>query len=413
MKILIVNLTDIKGGAARAAYRLHNALLGEGIESEMLVEYKYSDDFRVEAIHQGKLSHAWSVVRSGFDALPLKFYRERSKTEFSVSRTPCSGLVERINSINPDIVHLHLAVGAMLKIEDIVKIKAPIVWSLHDMWLFTGGCHYTEECEEYKYNCGKCPILGSNKEQDLSKKIFQKKEKAFAQIENMTIVGLSTWLHKCAKDAPLLQSKRHINLPNPIDTQQFKAVNQEEARNLWSLPQNKKLILFGAMGATSDPRKGFSYLEEALKYLEIENIELVIFGGSEPKEPVDLGFPLHYMGLLQDEVSLISLYSAVDVMVVPSIQENLSNAIMESLACATPVVAFDIGGNGDMIEHQTNGYLAKPYLADDLGKGIEWVLSHNTSEVLSKSARKKVVNSFDNCVVSPQYIKLYEEVLDD
>ena len=413
MKILIVNLTDIKGGAARAAYRLHNALLGEGIESEMLVEYKYSDDFRVEAIHQGKLSYAWSVVRSGFDALPLKFYRERSKTEFSVSRTPCSGLVERINSINPDIVHLHLAVGAMLKIEDIVKIKAPIVWSLHDMWLFTGGCHYTEECEEYKYNCGKCPILGSNKEQDLSKKIFQKKEKAFAQIENMTIVGLSTWLHKCAKDAPLLQSKRHINLPNPIDTQQFKAVNQEEARNLWSLPQNKKLILFGAMGATSDPRKGFSYLEEALKYLEIENIELVIFGGSEPKEPVDLGFPLHYMGLLQDEVSLISLYSAVDVMVVPSIQENLSNAIMESLACATPVVAFDIGGNGDMIEHQTNGYLAKPYLADDLGKGIEWVLSHNTSEVLSKSARKKVVNSFDNCVVSPQYIKLYEEVLDD
>lgn len=413
MKILIVNLTDIKGGAARAAYRLHNALLGEGIESEMLVEYKYSDDFRVEAIHQGKLSYAWSVVRSGFDALPLKFYRERSKTEFSVSRTPFSSLVERINSINPDIVHLHLAVGAMLKIEDIVKIKAPIVWSLHDMWLFTGGCHYTEECEEYKYNCGKCPILGSNKEQDLSKKIFQKKEKAFAQIENMTIVGLSTWLHKCAKDAPLLQSKRHINLPNPIDTQQFKAVNQEEARNLWSLPQNKKLILFGAMGATSDPRKGFSYLEEALKYLEIENIELVIFGGSEPKEPVDLGFPLHYMGLLQDEVSLISLYSAVDVMVVPSIQENLSNAIMESLACATPVVAFDIGGNGDMIEHQTNGYLAKPYLADDLGKGIEWVLSHNTSEVLSKSARKKVVNSFDNCVVSPQYIKLYEEVLDD
>jgi len=412
MKILIVNISDLNGGAARAAYRLHKALLAEKVDSQMLVQYKHSDDHTVLSMSEGKLSYAWSVVRSGFDALPLKAYKERSKTEFSVSRTPFSGLVERINTINPDILHLHLVVGAMLKLEDIVKIKVPIVWTLHDMWLFTGGCHYTETCERYKELCGNCKVLGSTKEEDLSRKIFMKKEKIFPIIENMNIVGLSKWLHTCAKDAPLLHDKKHIQLPNPIDTEQFKPLEKREARRLWNLPLEKKLVLFGAIGATSDPRKGFFYLKEALLHLERDDVELIIFGSSEPKERLDLGFKQHYMGLLYDEVSLISLYSAVDVMVVPSMEENLSNAIMESLACATPVVAFNIGGNADMIEHQKSGYLVTPYKATDLARGIEFILDAPNYNKLCHNAREKVVKNFENSIVAPQYIKLYQEVLD-
>jgi glycosyltransferase involved in cell wall biosynthesis len=167
------------------------------------------------------------------------------------------------------------------------------------------------------------------------------------------------------------------------------------------------------MNPTGDPRKGFKELSEALKLLEIKDVEFVIFGSSAPKNPPKFKFKTHYVGRLNDDVSLVTLYSAVDVMVVPSLQENLSNAIMESLSCATPVVGFDIGGNSDMIEHKKTGYLAKPFEPQDLAKGIEWVLNleRNEYEKLCKNAREKVLKEFDNKVIAKKYIKLYEEIL--
>ncbi|TYB33570.1 MAG: glycosyltransferase, partial [Flexistipes sinusarabici] len=187
---------------------------------------------------------------------------------------------------------------------------------------------------------------------------------------------------------------------------------------LWRLPKDKKLVLFGAMSSTSDPRKGYKELSEALFKMDKNyDIEFVVFGSSKPLNAPDFGFKTHYLGSLADDVSLVTLYSAVDVMVVPSLQENLSNAIVESLACATPVVGFDIGGNSDMIEHQKNGYLAKPYESKDLADGIEWVLREVQSSTfnvqgsgLRKNAREKVVREFDSKVVAEKYIELYESV---
>jgi len=229
----------------------------------------------------------------------------------------------------------------------------------------------------------------------------------------MTIVGLSKWLNECAKNSTLLKDKKHINLPNPIDTSIFKPFDKEKSRELWSLPKDKKLVLFGAMGATSDPRKGFKELIKAMKKLTSQDIEFVVFGSSKPQNVPDFGFKTHYLGSLADDITLVTLYSAVDVMVVPSLQENLSNAIMESLACGTPVVGFDIGGNCDMIEHKKNGYLAKPFDTDDLANGIEWILNAENYDELCTSARKKVIQEFDSAIVARKYIKLYEEILND
>jgi glycosyltransferase involved in cell wall biosynthesis len=279
-----------------------------------------------------------------------------------------------IKEINPDIVHLHWINGGMIKIEDLAKIDKPIVWSLHDMWAFTGGCHYDEECGRYKEKCVKCKVLGSEKENDLSKKVFKRKEKNYKNLD-LTVVGLSKWLNECSKESTLLKDKKHVNLPNPIDTNIFKPFDKEKSRELWNLPKDKKLVLFGAMNPTGDPRKGFKELSEALKLLEIKDVEFVVFGSSAPKNPPKFKFKTHYVGRLNDDIGLVTLYSAVDVMIVPSLQENLSNAIMESLSCATPVVAFDIGGNSDMIEHKKTGYLVKPFEAQDLANGIEWVLN--------------------------------------
>ncbi|HKM18862.1 MAG TPA: glycosyltransferase family 4 protein [Aliarcobacter sp.] len=412
MKILIVNTSDIDGGAARAAYRLHKALLSSGVDSQMLVQNKTSDDYTVLNENK-KVNKYLNKLRPILDSLSVRFYKNRTKTLFSPSFLPFSNIVDRINEINPDIVHLHWICGGMMRIEDIARIKAPIVWSLHDMWAFTGGCHYDEECKAYEKECGNCKVLGSQKENDLSRKVFKRKQKVFNNKKDITIVGLSNWLNECSKSSTLLKNKNHINLPNPIDTDIFKPFDKNLSRELWNLPKDKKLILFGAMGATSDLRKGFKQLSIAIQNLDKNlNIEFVVFGSSKPQNAPDLGFKTHYLGSLHDDVSLVTLYSAVDVMIVPSLQENLSNAIMESLSCGTPVVAFDIGGNSDMIEHQNTGYLAKPFDATDLKDGIEWVLNSSNYDELCVNTRKKVLKEFDSVVVAGKYVELYKEVLD-
>ena len=411
MRVLIVNISDRLGGASRAAERLHRSLLAAGVESRMLVAKKSGGDFTVVG-SASKKERILNFLSAYLDRLPLKFYKKRTKTLFSPSWTGFGNIIDKINDINPDIVHFHWICEGMIKIEDLKKIEQPIVWSLHDMWAFTGGCHYDEGCGGYENVCGNCKVLGSSADNDLSRWVFRRKEKQFLQKKDITVVGLSKWITDCSKRSTLLKGKRHVNLSNPIDTALFKPFDKEKSRELWGLPQNKRLVLFGAMNATSDPRKGFKELSEALHKIENSDIEVVVFGNSEPQEPEDLGLKAHYVGELCDNQSLVTLYNAADVMVVPSRQENLSNAIMESLACGTPVVAFDVGGNSDMVEHKLNGYLAEPFDASDLKTGIEWVLGHKRYNELSSNAREKVLREFESSLVAGKYMELYREILD-
>lgn len=404
MKVLIVNASDIQGGAARAAYRLHQGLLAESVDSAMLVQSKSSDDYTVIEPNT-KTQKAFSKLRPLLDSIPLRWYKNRSQTLFSLNWLPFSNVVDRINDINPDIVHLHWINNGFIRIEDLIRIKAPIVWSLHDMWPFTDGYHYDPRFDVN--DCG----LPSEPQLSYQVKVFLRKKKTYGKFNNVTINGLSKWLHDCSKSSSLLGDKPHVNLPNPIDTKAYSPFNKSYARDLFNLPLNRKLVLFGAMGATSDPRKGFKELAESLSLLNTD-VELVVFGSRKPELPPDFKQKVHYLGQLHDDVSLRVLYSAADVMVVPSLQENLSNAIMESLSCATPVVGFDIGGNGDLIEHQKTGYLAKPFDTADLAKGMEWILNAKNHEELCHNARDKVLREFDSQVVAEKYIELYKSILE-
>lgn len=410
MNVLIVNTSDIQGGAAKAAYRLHSSLIDAGINSQMLVRSKLGQDDLVIG-PSNNIQKNMAKLRLVLDRFPLRFYPHRSNTLFSPLWLPFSKMVDQINRLKPDIVHLHWIGFGMMRIEDIARIEAPIVWSLHDMWPFTGGCHYDEACEGYKGRCGHCKVLGSQQQNDLSRSVFRRKEKSYAQIKSLTVIGLSRWLADCANKSTLFHRRKIVNLPNPIDTTFYKPCDKTEARALWNLPSDKKLVLFGAVEATNDPRKGFKELRDALQQLAADDVELVVFGGTKPKESRQFGFKTHYLGHLHDEISLITLYSAADVMVVPSLQENLSNAIMESLSCGTPVVAFQIGGNGDMIEHQTNGYLAKAFDTVDLAKGVEWVLRNPQYQHLCTNARNTITKAFDSKIVAEQYISLYNDIL--
>ena len=413
MKILIVNTYDIEGGAARAAYRLHTSLLSCGIDSQMLVQNKSSDDYTV-VTETGKIKKYINKLRPIIDSIPTKFYKNKTKTLFSPAWVPFGNIVDKINEINPDIVHLHWICKGMIKVEDIAKIKAPIVWSLHDNWVFTGGCHIMWECEKYKDKCGACPRLGSDNENDLSRKVWNRKQKVFNQKQNMTIIGLSRWLNECSKKSTLLKDKRHISLPNPIETDIFKPFDKNLSRELWNLSKDKKLVLFGAMSATSDPNKGFKELSEALRKLDKnDEVEFVVFGSSEPKESQNFGLKTHYLGHLHDDVSLVTLYSAVDVMVVPSLQEAFGQTASEAMACGTPVVAFGHTGLLDIVDHKKNGYLATPFDTTDLKDGIEWILNNEHYDELCQNAREKVMREFDSQIVAQKYIELYKGVLNE
>lgn len=411
LKILIVNTSDISGGAARAAYRLLDSLTKIGIQAEMLVQKKESDDHRVIKT-SGRIEKALDMIRPFFDRLHLYTYGKRKGSIFSPSWVPSLKMVKTINQSDADIVHLHWVNGGMIRIEDLKRINKPIVWTLHDMWPFTGGCHYDEDCGQYEKHCTGCPVLGTSKIKDLSFRVFKRKIKTYEKMNQLTIVGLSDWLAKCAANSRLFKEKQLVRLPNPIDTEIFKPIKKEWARYLLNIPQQSKIVLYGAMSATSEPRKGYQPLMEALSQIDTENLQLVVFGASKPQnDATPISINQYYLGRIHDNLSLQIAYSAADVMVVPSLQENLSNTIMESLSCGTPVVGFRIGGNPDMIEHQKNGYLAEPFCTEDLAKGIEWVLNHSNPNILSQNAREKVINCFEMTKVAKRYQALYKEIL--
>ena len=400
MKILIVNTFDINGGAARAAYRLHNALIKFGIQSTMLVQKKFSTDSTVIEIKDKNNN-------SFYNNLILNNYPNKTKTLFSSSIINNKDLIHYINTSDADIVHLHWIVNNFLSTEDLLKIKKPIIWTLHDMWPFTGGCHYTEECEKYKSSCDECIVLNSNQQGDLSSINYELKQKVYKKLSNLTINAVSKWISNCAQESSLLKDKCIYNLPNPLDTNLFKPYTSENIREELNLPLDKKIILFGAMNATSDPRKGYKYLEKALNKLEKDKYTFLVFGNTEESKEKNITF----LGNIYDDITLSKIYSCVDVMIVSSIQENLANTILESLSCGTPVVGFKIGGNSDMIDHKENGYLSKPFDTQDLADGIEWILHHPNYDELCKNARKKVLTNFSEEIVVPKYIKLYKKIL--
>jgi glycosyltransferase involved in cell wall biosynthesis len=415
MKALLLSTSDIEGGAARAAYRLHQGLSTTGVDSYMFVQKKVSDDRTVLSCQNllGKLSEKLKLSEH-LDRLPLKRYHGSLKSSFSLQWTS-EEVPAAISTLNPQIINVHWICKGFLRIETLATFKQPIVLTLHDMWAFTGGCHYSQECDRYTQSCGACPQLKSRHQHDLSRWVWSRKAKAWKDL-NLTVVTPSRWLAECASRSSLFQQTRVEVIPNGLDTQIYKPMDRCIARDRLNLPQDKFLVLFGAMYATSDARKGFHLLQPALQKLSTagwqDKLELIVFGAAKPSQPTDFGFKTHYLGSFQDDLSLALIYAAADVFVAPSVQDNLPNTVMEALACGTPSVAFKIGGMPDLIEHQYTGYLAQPYEADDLAAGIAWILDNpERHAALCQQSRQTTEQEFTVQQQAQAYKTLFEELL--
>ena len=417
MKILHLSTNDISGGAARAANRIHIGLLQNGIDSRMVVLEKRTDNFSIVTLENSKIRKIESRGRFFFDELLKKFYLQRCQKPWSCNFFNNEKLIRFINSSDFDIIHFHWINGGMLGIRDIKKISKPIVWTMHDMWPFTGGCHYSDICEQYKKSCDFCPQLANGKKTFLSKFLFQKKEKSYL-CSDIVYVSPSKWLSTCAKESFILRHKKVFTIPNGLDLNIYRKIDKVFTRDVLQLDMNKKYILFGAMNSTSDKRKGYDLLKNALSilsesaFIDKEELILLVFGASKPEKVEKFGFNIQYLGQLYDDISLNLLYNCADVFIAPSREDNLPNTVVEACASGVPIVAFNIGGIPDIVEHKKNGYLAVPFDEQDLVNGIKYVLSNNNRWTrLSMNALKKARKTYDINLVSKKYIELYQEIL--
>jgi len=412
-RTVILSTNDFEGGAAHAVYRLHRALQAGGIDSRLAVSRKYTDDATVVTVRGGRLGGILSMLGPVLEAGILRFHRRRKKAAWWPSllrflRPEDLPLVRRA-----DLVLLTWVCGFLhpKSVGAILRTSKPVVWRLSDMWPFTGGCHYSGGCERYKASCGRCPLLGSRVEHDLSRLVWSSKRRHW-DTGNLTLVSPSQWLAGCALRSTLFRDCRVEVIPTGVDTTRFRPVPRRTARSLLGLPQGRDLVLFGAADPGADPRKGGHLLPEIFEALRrrgrADSMGLVTFGTWV--SPREVGVETIAVGKLRDDPSLALLYSACDVFVAPYMEDNLPNTIIESLACGTPAVAFRVGGVPELIVHEKNGYLAAPFDTEDMARGIRFVLDSDR-QTMRKRTRREAERNFSLKRCAERYISLFRELL--
>lgn len=415
MRVLIINTAERIGGAAIAANRLMEALKNNGIKAKMLVRNKQTDQVTVVALKKS-WRKIWQFTWERIVIWAANGFKRHNLFAVDIANTG-TDITSLPEFRQADVIHLHWINQGMLSLKDIQRILAsgkPVVWTLHDMWPFTGICHYSGECEKYTTECHDCPLLLKPHRHDLSEKTFRKKQKLYTTAP-ITFIACSRWLEAMARKSSLLQGHTITNIPNAINTNLFKPRAKKFAREKLNLPTDKKLLLFGSMKIT-DKRKGIDYLIEACKLLSQEEPELskqlgVVVLGSQAEQCKSLfPFPIYPMNYVSNEKELVDIYNAVDLYVTPSLQDNLPNTIVEAMACGIPCVGFNVGGIPQMIDHLHNGYVAQYKSAEDLANGISWTLTEGDYETMSSEAYRKAVTTYSESTIASQYIQIYNHI---
>jgi glycosyltransferase involved in cell wall biosynthesis len=407
MKVYHFNYASNQGGAARAAKRIHQALLDLHLESKLFVnklDMRSANVFGpTKAFDKGN-----AIIRPKIANSVTKMLQTKNSIMHSPAILPSKWL-KFINNSDADIIHLHWINREMLSISDVGKIKKPIVWTLHDMWPFCGAEHLAQDNRwEKGYYHNNRPHYEQGL--DLNRWTFNRKLRCWKT--PMQIVTPSHWLSSCVSSSYLMKTWPIETIPNCLDTEIWKPINKQTSRNALGLPQGVPILLFGSYGANHSFNKGFDLLIKAIETLQKRslNFHLAVFGEASQSDLSRFDFPVHYFGHLHDDISLRVLYSSVDALIIPSRQESFGQVASEAQACGTSVVAFATTGLNDVVEHKKTGYLAEPFNINDLAEGIKWVVKTDRQENLSRQARVRASKFFSNEVVANEYKKLYEKV---
>lgn len=405
IKVVQLQYSTESGGSA--ASRLQNAFLNEGIESTIIS--LITDD--ISGIQNIKYLGKKAVFTAKIDNRLQAQILKKSIKSFGLFSFPVLGsnVADLPEVKNADYIYIHWALNGFLNynsIEKLAKLNKPIIFFMHDMWSFTGGCHYSFECEKYKISCTNCQMFSTEQATDLAKKGFEKKIKLYAKYNNLVFVAPSQWLTNCAKNSMLLKNKPVLHIPNLLDSTIYKPFNKQAAKQALNIGKDEIVIAFGAVTIKS-PYKGWVYLQKALEYLkqdkQYQNVTVLMFGSGYDKQIADaIPFKTIFLGYLRDEYSTVLAYNAANVFIAPSLVEAFGYVIMESLYCGTPVVGFEVGGIPDMVKHKENGYIAKYKDAEDVCTGIKFCLSNNLQGYMHKG--------FEPLVTIKKHLELFEQI---
>jgi glycosyltransferase involved in cell wall biosynthesis len=420
MKILLVSTYYRKGGAAISSARIFEALRKSGIDVKMLVRDRDQADEKEGIYHTtGWVGKKWlNFLRMVVER--ISFIRvEKSKIVrflFSVANAG-EDLVRNRHLREADIIHLHWINFAFLSLRSLKRILRsgkPVVWTFHDMWAFTGGCHYALDCTRYHGQCSHCPYLKRPGADDLSSRLWKKKEKLFRE-NRFIVVTPSEWLCDCTRSSALLGHMDVKLIRYSLDQTLFKPAGRETACRNLGIDPAKKYILFGA-AAVRSLVKGFDYFLEAARILERDlgaesGVEILLFGKTRGGEEQMFPLPTRNIAYISSVQTLVELYSAAHLFALPSLQDNSPNTIIESLLCGTPVVGFRTSGVPEMFEHLENGYVAEYKSSEDLARGMRWVLESENYEALSAASRQSAVRRYSMERAAEEHVILYNQLL--
>lgn len=408
LRIVHINLTDSQGGAAIAARRLHLHLRKAGHDSRMLVWRKYTDDPSVEIFEKGTFSRGLSqVAGKKLDQLGLQYLFHPASMR----------LPEHPWLAEADVVNLHLSHGGYFctRVLPGLSRRAPIIWTMHDMWAATGHCAFAaaEACDRWLTGCGNCPQLGDSPaiRFDTTASQWRLKARLYGQ-SDLTVVCPSAWLSAKMAQSPLLNRFPIHTIANGLDIDVFRALPKPLARQALGLPLDKQVVMFGA-ASLADPRKGAPLLQAALASLAsdvTQRFVLLLVGGAEDSWTQAVGgIPILSMGRVDNERMMALCYAAADLFVMPSLAENLPNSLVESLACGTPAVCFAVGGCPEIIEHRQTGYLARPNDVADLARGLELLLTDDALRLQLQLQAPAQAQRFDGRRIAARYTDVYAE----
>ena len=417
MRVLIVNTSERTGGAAMAANRLMDALNNSGVKAKMLVRDKDTDTLTVVGVN-APLRARWHFIRERMSILSKLHFNKKNLFKIDIANAGFD--ITRLREFQEaDIIHLSWINQGFLSLSDIKKIVAsgkPIVWTMHDAWPATAICHYTKGCKAFMTMCRNCRLLpGHGSANDLANKVWKRKKHIYDNAL-ISFVTCSRWLEKQVAQSALIGKHPLTNIPNPIDTHIFKPGDKQKARQSVGLPQDRRIILFVSQRVT-DERKGMEFLIEALEklvntYPEMkDDTRVAILGGHAEEMQDKLPLPVYPLGYVNDESKIVEVYRSADVFVLPSLEDNLPNTIMEAMACGVPCVGFRTGGIPEEIDHLKTGYVAEYRQVEDLMKGIHWVLAESDREMLAQQAVKKVVTNYSQAGVALRYIEVYNQAM--
>ena len=403
MRVIHVSYSDIVGGAAKASYRLHEALTSQGISSKMYVISKSSTDDTVINI-LNKYENLLHNITRRFSFLLYRIFSFATKKKFgSLNIFGVKKIVYMLNMSDADIIHIHWIGNETISIFDFKKITKPLIFTSHDMWLICGTEHTTEQ-DDWK---------NGYRDNNLNLNRYIWKLKMNHIFFPFTIVSPSTWLTNCMYESPLYLSSKKLTIPNPINSKLWSPLKKNNARHSLELPLECPIILFGGSNSITDSNKGFELLLASLDIIKhakkIIDFMVIIFGDNSVPNSIH---KINSIGIINDQYLLRNYYCAADLVVTPSRVEAFCQVAAEAQSCGTPVVAFKSTGIIDVVIHKQTGYLAKPFDVEDFAAGIEWTLkSINQSSFLSRNSREHAISKFNSSHVAQAYIEEYKKLI--